>query len=88
MFFESYYRPGTVTVGFDTTVISEIWNADKTSLTLNAMAGGKSPTALICLAAGQSYTFTVNGKPTSARQVTSGAYEIAVPIGDVTIEIH
>ena len=88
MFFESYYKPGTVTVGFDSTVVSELWNEDKTNLILKARVGGKSPVILVCLSAEKNYTFTVNGKPTSAKQVTSGAYEIALPTGDVTIETH
>ncbi len=87
MFFESYYKPGTVTVGFGTTVKCECWNADKTALTLECATHGKAPTALVCLAAGRSYGFTVNGSPVAARQVTDGAYEIPLVEGNVKLEI-
>ena len=85
MFFESYYTPGTVTTGFETTILREEWNADKTALTLELKCEGKHPTALICLAAAEKYTFTVNGQQTSARKVTDGAYEIALARGRVTV---
>ncbi len=85
MFFESYYTPGTVTTGFETTVLREAWDADKTALTLELKCGGKHPTALICLAAAGDYTFTVNGQQTPARKVTDGAYEIALARGRVTV---
>ncbi len=84
LFFESYYTPGTVTVGFETTVVSEKWNADKTALTLKATCGGKHPMTLICLAAGD-YTFAVNGRDVLARRVTDGAYELPLSHGNVTV---
>ena len=86
MFFESYYTPGTVTVGFESTVMSEIWNAEKTALTLQVRCGGKRPTALICLAAGKHYTFTVNGQKVIPKQVTDGAYEIALSRGNISLQ--
>ena len=87
MFFESYYKPGTVTVGFDSTIISESWNEDKTTLSLSAEVNGKAPVILVCLAEGREYTFTVNGSTVPARKVASGAYEISVPTGKVELNI-
>ena len=87
MFFESYYKPGTVTVGFGTTVKAEIWNSEKTALTLECRSIGKAPAALVCLAAGAEYSFSVNGVPAMARQVTEGAYEIGLPTGSSTLKI-
>ena len=81
LFFESYYTPGTVTVGFESTVASEVWNEDKTALELTASVGGKRPMVLVCLAAGKEYRFTVNGKTVAARQVSAGAYEVPVEKG-------
>jgi len=88
MFFESYYKPGTVTAGFGTTVGSVVWNADKTALTLKCRTNGRKPVVLVCLAAGKSYTFTVNGKQVTAKQVTGGAYEVSVPTGNVVLTIN
>ena len=87
MFFESYYTPGTVTVGFEATVVSEVWNTDKTELSLQVKCGGKRPTALICLAAGKHYSFTVNGQAVEPKQINDGAYEIALPQGRVSLQV-
>lgn len=87
MFFESYYTPGTVTAGFATTVVSEVWNEDKTELVLDAVCGGKRPVALVCLAAEKHYSFAVNGKAVPARRVTEGAYEVALAGGRVTLKV-
>ena len=62
------------------------WNEEKTSLTLRAEVGGTSPIALVCLAAGRTYRFTVNGKEAEAKALTDGAYEIALPRGSVLLE--
>lgn len=82
MFFESYYRPGTVTLGFLSNITGESWNGDKTSLTLKCIAGGDCPIAIICLQAGKNYTFIQNGKEIHAKRITDGAYEISLPIGE------
>ena len=87
MFFASYYTPGTLTVGFETMVADKSWNAEKTSLTFRASCGGKAPTALICLKAGENYTFTVNGQPVSAKKVTDGAYALALVRGENTVSV-
>ena len=88
MFFESYYKPGTVTSGFGTTVSKEAWNEEKTSLTLTAEVNGKAPVILVCLAAEREYTFEVNGESVNAKRVTSGAYELPVPCGKLTLKIY
>ena len=82
MFFESYYKPGTVTLGFSGNVISEEWNEDKTLLSLKYKSNGKAPIALICLSEKRNYIFTINGKALKARQVTNGAYEVKIPVGE------
>ena len=87
MFFESYYKPETVTTGFDSTLKIEEWNEEKTSLTYRASFGEKHPIALICLAAKGRYSFFVNGKAVSARRITQGAYEIDVPRGEATVTV-
>ncbi len=85
MFFESYYKPGTVTLGFSANVISERWNEDKTSLILKCVSGGKAPIALICLSDKRKYTFTANGIELNAKQITRGAYEVEIPKGEFVL---
>ena len=87
MFFESYYTPGTLTTGFEATISEEIWNAEKTALKCKVNCGGKRPTALVCLAAGKNYAFFVNEHPVSAKQITDGAYELALSSGENIISI-
>lgn len=87
MFFESYYTPGTVTLGFASSVKEANWNSKKSSLAMKCTAYGTAPTALICLAAKDGYSFTLNGKKINPRQITLGAYEIDLPIGESEILI-
>lgn len=88
MFFESYYKPGTVTLGLRSTVISEQWNEEKTSLSLVCKNDSDSPLALICLKEGKSYRFTAGGKELINRQVTKGAYEVEIPSGKAEIYVE
>ena len=87
MFFESYYKPGTLTVGLMTSVTSPVWNEDKTALTATLSADGKAPIALVCMKEGYDYDFTVNGKPVCAKKRTAGAYEIPLTTGEVTLTV-
>ena len=87
MFFESYYKPGTLTVGFMTSVTAQEWSEDGTALTATLAVGGKHPVALVCLREGQEYTFTVNGKAVAAKKRTAGAYEIPLTEGVVTLTV-
>jgi len=88
MFFESYYKPGTVTLGLRATFISEEWNEDKTSLKLKYASEGKAPLALICLSEAHKYVFTAGGEQLRARQITAGAYEVEIPIGENEITVN
>ncbi len=85
MFFESYYKPGTLSVGLMTSVTAQSWDAEGTALSATLAVGGKRPVALVCLREGYDYRFTVNGKPAEAKQRTAGAYEIPLCEGVVTL---
>ena len=85
MFFESYYKPGCVTLGLRSTVIEEEWNEEKTALRLVYKSDSESPIALICLKEGAEYTFTADGKELEYRQVTRGSYEVKIPSGRAEI---
>jgi hypothetical protein len=88
MFFESYYTPGTVTVGFNTTVTSEKWNEDKTELTVECTARGSHPIALVCMRVGNEYRFTVNGEEVCVKVVTDGAFEIPLTYGKSVVSVE
>lgn len=87
MFFESYYTPGTVTVGFETTVSEQEWNDDKTSLAARCVCGKEGSVALICLQAGGEYSFSLNGKEIQAIAITDGAYQVELPKGSIDLRV-
>lgn len=82
LFFESYYKPGTVTLGFCSDVIEEHWGDDKTSLYLKCICTAEESLALICLSEKKSYRFIVNDSEVPAKKVTNGAYEIPIAKGE------
>lgn len=88
LFFEAYYTPGTVTVGFETTVRDQRWNDEKTSAALTLVCESENSLALICLRADRSYRFTDNGKEIEARPLTDGAYEIQLSRGQHNISVR
>lgn len=87
MFFESYYKPGTVTLGFQSDVISEKWNEEKSELILECVSRGKAPLALICMREGKKYRFLSDGKELDSKKVTAGAYEVRIPYGRCEISV-
>ena len=82
MFFESYYKPGTVTLGFLANSISEEWNEDKSALSLIYKNSAKKAKALICLNESAEYSFTCNNRPIISKKITLGAYEVELPEGE------
>ena len=85
MFFESYYKPGTVTLGFQSDVIDESWNGEKSELVLEYTSDSRSPIALICMKEGRQYKFFSEDKELKCRKVTLGAYEVEIPRGRCTL---
>lgn len=86
LFFESYYKPGTVTLGFQSNLISEIWNEEKNEAFIKCVAHGKAPLLLISMREGGEYKFFSDEKELKSRRVTLGAYEVELPLGKC--EIH
>ena len=87
MFFESYYTPSTVTVGFETVVCEKEWNESFTSLSMKCFSRGNKPVAIVCMSGGKDYSFKINSESVNARRITDGAYEIELPRGHATVEI-
>ena len=82
LFFESYYKPGTVTLGFCSVVVEERFGDDNTSLYMKCICTTDESVALICLSEKKSYRFIVNGREASAKKMTSGAYEVPISKGE------
>jgi hypothetical protein len=80
--FSAYYRPGRLTVGFDTWIHRSEFEPDHSALNaeleLRARPGGEA-TALVTLAPGHTYRARWNGSPLSARPAESGTLQIALP---------
>ncbi|MBR5139694.1 MAG: hypothetical protein IKV16_01440 [Clostridia bacterium] len=87
MFFESYYKPGTVTLGFLANSISEEWNKDKSYLRLAYKNSAKHAKALICMNESGDYSFSSLGRRLEAKKVTNGAYEVELSCGEGEIEV-
>ncbi|MBR2353520.1 MAG: hypothetical protein IKA76_03340 [Clostridia bacterium] len=81
LFFESYYTPGSVTTGFEPTILSQQWNENKTELSLACSSEGRDSVAVVCMNAEREYSFTLNGSAVNARRLTDGAYEIPLSCG-------
>ncbi|WP_052732374.1 MGH1-like glycoside hydrolase domain-containing protein [Hymenobacter terrenus] len=79
--FGAYFRPGTLTTGFDTWVQASTFSVDNTQLdaTLTLSAPGTTPTVLVCLKAGPTYRATVNGRSVPCTQAVSGALQLVIP---------
>ena len=87
-FYSELFVPGTVTVGFASTVKSAEWSADKTSLKLTLSSSSKDSKIIVCLKDECKYKFTVNGKDVRAKRVSDGAYIIPIGCGNAEIMSH
>lgn len=87
MFFESYYKPGTLTVGFKTSVTAVEWDFDKTKLTANLHVSGNKPIAIVCMNENYEYEWLVNGEKIIPKRITNGAYEIKLKEGDIRLVV-
>ena len=81
MFFEAYYSPGTITLGFTSLIKYKKWNKTKTAVECECAVENDKAVAIICMTAGDDYKFTVNGCEVIARKVSDGAYEIPLKKG-------
>jgi hypothetical protein len=88
LFFEAYYTPGTVTVGFETTLQDQKWNDGKTAATLTLSCEREGALAVICMRADGRYQFTDNGRRIEAKPLTDGAYEIQLSRGQHNISVE
>ena len=72
--FRAYYQPGSVTAGFETAVLSQRWNDDKSAVKLSLETSSDGAAAIITLRQGLNYRF--DGLPADARvrEIHPGAF--------------
>ncbi|MBR3504538.1 MAG: hypothetical protein IKO07_09925 [Clostridia bacterium] len=73
-FYQSYYTPGTATVGFDTSILSQRWNGEKTALDITVETHRDGSALLATLRQGPDYHFEGLSEGSSVRQVHPGTY--------------
>ncbi|WP_165452730.1 MGH1-like glycoside hydrolase domain-containing protein [Paenibacillus thalictri] len=80
--FAAYYRPGTLTCGYDVWLEKADFNDDNTELSVDLRyfgAEGKEHAALVCMKAGRTYRVAWNGKAIHAVTNGDGLLDIHLP---------
>jgi hypothetical protein len=82
--FCSYFKPGTVSTGFEVMVSSPQWSEDKSSfqatLKFDKYSAGPYTSLLLCMKSGLKYKVLINGKETLYSSPYDGLLEIDVPL--------
>ncbi len=84
LFFESYYKAGTVTAGWSS-VISDINRYDDKIISFKAIALKDDTSVLVCLS--DRADFEVNGKAVIPVRITKGCYSVKLNKGNNTVII-
>lgn len=81
--FAAYYKPGTVTAGFETRIKQRSFDAPFTSmdatLTFDKATAPHIRSLLVCMSPASAYKVTFNGKEIAAAMPYSGLLEITLP---------
>lgn len=79
--FSAYFRPGTITSGFDTWIKESSFSREATSLkaVLHRAATGNSSVVLVCMKEGKKYSVKAAGKVLQYKEVVGGALQIMLP---------
>lgn len=93
LWFNAYFRPGTLTTGFDGWVMSSRFSSDNTRLEAHLHFGTttKSPDVLVCLKEGEIYNVKVNGVKVPYTETVKGALKINIPANagaDVVLKVE
>ncbi|MBQ7036345.1 MAG: hypothetical protein IJN74_02520 [Clostridia bacterium] len=86
MFFETYYKPGTVTAGHRTLVNKQSWAGDFEEAYVECTSLTSASKIIVCMAEGK-YAVEVNGEIVNTKTVTAGALEIPIQKGENHIKI-
>ena len=89
MFFESLYRPGSVTVGFLSFVESRRFSDDNTRAEIIVNGGSYNAAAIVCMNGDFEYEFAIGGKAADIQRLSGGAYFVRLNgCGKVVIEVN
>jgi hypothetical protein len=80
--FAAYYRPGTVTCGYDVWLVRTEFGMDNTELSVDLLYYGAEDhahTLLVCMKAGQAYRVTWNARLLEAGTIDDGLLDIRLP---------
>ncbi|WP_256011449.1 MGH1-like glycoside hydrolase domain-containing protein [Desertivirga xinjiangensis] len=91
--FAAYYKPGTITSGFNSWIESKTYQPGSDTLEARIMFGTmeEQQTVLICMPAGKKYQVFVNGKKAGFRESLAGLLEISIrqlKAKEVSISVH
>ncbi|MBQ8954018.1 MAG: hypothetical protein IJ048_07865 [Clostridia bacterium] len=86
--FRAYYQPGSATVGFDTAILSQRWNDDKTVLDIGVETHTSGAAVLITMREGPDYRFEGLPEGAKVKRVHPGTYCLQWPhTGPVSISV-
>ena len=83
-FFETFYVKNTVTVGYETAVISK--QATELGITFKTVTEVDTAYAIVTLNDAYNYAFTVNGKSVKAKALNKGAYAVKLQVGETQVK--
>ena len=83
--FYAYFKPGTVTTGFDVLCVHPVWAEDhaafSTDLLFDKDSYGNVSTVLVCLGPNKEYQVSINGRPVPQSSPYPGLLEVSVTSG-------
>lgn len=90
--FASYFRPGTISTGFDTIVeskrFSDNFDALEASLIFDKDAKGRKVAVLVCMDPSKNYSAKCNGKPVQMSSPYRGFLEITFTISSPSLRLE
>ncbi len=78
VWYHAMFKPGTVSVGFDTWIDTKIVHENGIDLELSFYEPGMHPVLWICLPEQSHYRFTADGEAVEARRLHPGLYEVCI----------
>lgn len=89
IWYHAYYRPGTVTAGFETWIESSCFSEEHTQAKIRYRINTKKSNRIIAVMnSGMEYEVSVNGKPSAWTEHVKGAVEIFLEDGEGEILIQ
>lgn len=92
--FASYYRPGTVSTGYDVWITEKVMADDASDLNMTLMYSGQQMasvaehfTMIVCMKPGHAYSVTCQGRRLEYHERMEGLLEIEIPRGWDTYEL-